>query len=43
MDVSAPRKVGKSRQILDEEANMLISDAQEIIAMLKPTRNEEPR
>lgn len=37
------RKVGKSRRISDEEANMLISDAQEIIAMLKPTRNEGPR
>lgn len=37
------RKVGNSRLISDEDANMLISGAQEIIAMLRPTRNEELR
>ncbi len=37
------RKAGNSRRIPDEEANMLISDAQEIIAMLKPTRDEGSR
>ena len=37
------RKVGNSRLISDEDANLLISGAQEIIALLRPTRNEELR
>lgn len=37
------RKVGNSRLISDEDANLLISGAQEIIAMLRPTRNEDLR
>ena len=37
------RKAGNSRRIPDEEANMLISDAQEIIALLKPDRSEGSR